>query len=173
MAKEARLNLDLSIYGNNYQRKYASEPFTVCTGNSEVKAYMPYTAITDQTSNQYQFIKAYMTTDTVTGLLVDEYGFIGAALGYNFGEIGSRYYFVLDTGIILPLVKIDEKAAKDAPDGCTHRTDGSTIEFVIDEGYARTYFGTGDFGYILGGSFNNYDCFKGSITSIESVIINN
>lgn len=169
-AREARLNLDLSIY-RNYRKSYEFMPFTDCIGTSEVKAYMPYTAITDTTSNQYRYIKDNMTADTVTGLLVDKYGFIGAALGYKFGDIGSRYYFTLDTGIILPLVKIDEKAAKDAPDGCTHGTDGSTIELVIDEGYASSYFGIGNNGYILNGSFNNYECFVGKIVSIDTVSI--
>ena len=131
---------------------------------------MDYRTITDETSDQYRYIREHMKIDRKTGLLYDDDGFLGVALGYSFGSIGTRYYFVLDTGIILPVVKIEEKDPADAPDGCRVDLNGSVLEFVIDEERAGDYFGVASNGLVLQGNFNNDSRFEGSIQEIDRVI---
>lgn len=154
---------------DQYNKEFKSEEIEVCSSSS-TKTYMPYTAITAKGSKQYKYIQNHMTVDQTTGMLYDEDGFIGAALGYNFGDIGERYYFTLDSGIVLPIVKVDAKASSDAPNGCSHAADASVIEFVIDAKIASEYFGAGPTGLVKQGNFNNDTRFKGSITKIEKVL---
>lgn len=153
-----------------YQKEYKAEDAGVCSISS-VKTYEDYRGITSTSSKQYKFIRDYMTVDENTGFLYDEDGFIGAALGSYYGVIGDRYYFTLDSGIVLPIVKIDEKADVDTdPTGCYHPSDDSVIEFVIHKGYASDYFGIWENGYILQGNYNNYELFRGKITKVEKVL---
>ncbi len=151
----------------NYQREYLSESIGACS-TSSTKTYEDYSLITAKESKQYKYIHNNMTVDETTGLLIDEDGFIGVAMGYSFGEIGTRYYVVLDTGIIIPVVKVDAKASVDAPNGCSHSIDSSVIEFVIDTETAYEYFG-GKNGYVSDGNLNNNEYFKGNIQDIELV----
>ena len=150
-----------------YQREYLSESVGVCS-TSSTKTYEDYRMITATDSKQYKYIHNEMTVDETTGFLYDEDGFIGVAMGYQFGEIGSRYYIVLDTDIIIPVVKVDAKASVDAPNGCSHSADSSVIEFVIDADKAYEYFGGGN-GYVCNGNLNNSEFFKGNIQDIEEV----
>ena len=161
-------SVDPAIYAD-YQRTLPYEAITVC-GTSELKTYMDYRTITDQTSNQYNYIRQHMHIDSRTGLLYDDDGFIGVALGYSFGFVGSRYYFVLDSGVTLPVVKIEEKDPKDASNGCTVDINGSVLEFVIDADRAASYFGTATNGLVLQGNFNNDPRFAGSISEIDKVL---
>ncbi|MEG0393636.1 MAG: hypothetical protein RR568_03145 [Anaerorhabdus sp.] len=154
---------------DQYNKEFKTEEIEVCS-TSSTKTYMPYTTITATGSKQYKYIQEHMTVDATTGMLYDEDGFIGAALGYSFCEIGSRYYFTLDSGIVLPIVKVDAKASQDAPNGCSHAADASVIEFVIDAGIATEYFGAGPTGLVKQGNFNNDSRFKGSIEKIEKVL---
>ena len=153
----------------HYQRRLSYEEISRCS-DSPLKTYMDYRTITDETSDQYRYLREYMKIDRKSGLLYDADGFIGAALGYSFGPIGTRYYFVLDTGIILPLVKVEEKDPADAPDGCRVELNGSVLEFVIDEDRAGDYFGVASNGLVLQGNFNNDARFQGSIQEIDRVI---
>jgi len=152
----------------NYTREFKSTSIGACS-NSSTKTYEDYRGITSTGSAQYQYIHNHMTVDDATGFLYDEDGFIGVAMGYQFGEIGSRYYIVLDTDIIIPVVKVDAKASQDAPDGCSASGDASVIEFVIDADKAGAYFGQGATGLASQGNFNNYSCLKGRIEDIEKV----
>ena len=152
----------------NYEREYKSESVGACSVSS-TKTYEDYRAITDTASRQYRFIQEHMTVDETTGMLYDEDGFIGVAMAWGFGEIGTRYYVVLDTGIIIPVVKVDAKAFVDAPNGCSHAADASVIEFVIDSQKAFEYFGGGN-GLALNGNFNNYEFLNGHILDIELVL---
>ncbi|MFV0479596.1 MAG: hypothetical protein ACK5LZ_03380 [Anaerorhabdus sp.] len=154
---------------DQYNREFQSEAIEVCS-TSATKTYMSYKAITSTTSKQYKFIYSEMTVDELTGLLYDEDGFIGVALGSSFGEIGTRYYFTLDTGITLPVVKVDAKASVDAPNGCSHSADASVLEFVIDTTIAGEYFGVSNNGYVNQGNFNNDERFEGEIIGIELVL---
>lgn len=161
-------SIDPAIY-SGYQRRLPYESIPLC-GTSELKTYMDYRTITDETSNQYSYIRQHMLIDRHTGLLYDGDGFIGVALGYSFGAIGTRYYFLLDSGITLPVVKIEEKDPKDAPNGCTVDINGSILEFVIDADRAADYFGTASNNLVLQGNFNNDPRFAGSISEIDRVL---
>ena len=92
-------------------------------------------------------------------IVVDEDGFIGVALGSYYGIIGDRFYVTLDSGVVLPLVKVEEKADGDTDGGCYHYSDGSVIEFVIDKNVAGDYFGIYGNGLVLSGNYNNYELF--------------
>lgn len=150
----------------DYQKEYLGEDVGVCAYSS-VKTYMDYKAITAKNSTQYKYIRDYMNIDS-SGLLVDKDGFIGVALGSYYGVIGDRYYFTLDNGIVLPLVKVEEKADSDTVNGCSH-PDGSVIEFVIDSEKATDFFGRWGNDLILSGNFNNSSWFKGEIKAVEKV----
>lgn len=153
----------------DYQKEYKSEDAGACA-LGKTKTYMDYRATTDPSSAQYWFIRNNMEVDPTTGFLLDEDGFIGAALGSYYGVIGDRYYFTLDSGVVLPIVKVEEKADKDTDEtGCYHLVDDSVIEFVIDTDIAGEYFGRFGNGYVLQGNYANYSIFKGSIVKVEKV----
>lgn len=130
---------------------------------SSFKSYMDYRSITSEESEQYKFIQEHMHIKD--GYLLDEQGYIGVALGSEFGDIGSRYVFILDTGIEIQVVKIEVKDDLHTINGCEHKIDRSVIEFVIDE----NYFVKGSNGYILNGNFNNNEWFNGNIESYRKV----
>ncbi len=157
---------------SHYNKEYEAATYTGCPVTSSSygrnKTYEDYRLITDRTSKQYRFIQEKMTVDQETGLLFDADGFIGAALGYRLGEIGDRFYITLDTGIVIPVVKIDEKDARDAPDGCVATVSSDVIEFVIHTENAKRYFGSSN-GYASNGNFNNSPYFKGNIVKFEKV----
>ncbi len=154
----------------DYQKEFKSEEISVCSTNT-AKTYMDYRMTTLVSSRQYQFLNYECTVDKKTGFLYDKDGFIAVALGSYYGEIGDRFYFTLDSGIVLPLVKGEEKADEDTDyTGCYHTLDGSVIEFVIDDEYASDYFGTNSNGYVLDGNYNNYSLFNGSIAKVEKVL---
>ena len=154
----------------DYQKLFKSEEIDVCAENS-TKTYMDYRATTARDSKQYWFIHDQMTVDEKTGFLYDEYGFIGVALGSFYGEIGDRYYFTLETGVVLPLVKCEEKSDSDTDiTGCFHTSDNSVIEFVIDKDCALSYFGRLSNDYVLNGNYNNYSLFSGRIAKVEKVL---
>lgn len=156
-----------SLY--DYQKEYVSEDIGACAlGNT--KSYMDYRAVTDPSSVQYWFIQENMEVDEKTGFLLDKDGFIGVALGSYYGKIGDRFYFTLDSGVVLPLIKIDEKADRDTDaSGCYHTGDGSVIEFVIDRNIANDYYGHYANGLVLQGNFSNYSVYKGDIVKVEIV----
>lgn len=153
----------------DYQKEYVAEEVGACAlGNT--KTYMDYRSVTDPSSKQYWFIRDNMEVDPLTGFLLDEDGFIGVALGSYYGNIGDRYYFTLDSGVVLPVVKVDEKSDRDTDStGCYHTGDGSVIEFVIDKDVANEYYGYYANGLVLQGNFSNYPIYKGSIVKVEKV----
>ena len=154
----------------DYQKIYKGEEIETCS-NSSVKTYMDYRAINSRASKQYWFIQNHMSVDDETGFLYDEEGFIGVALGSYYGEIGDRFYFTLDTGVVLPLVKIDGKADVHTDEsGCYQAYDNSIIEFVIDKNLANEYFGYYGNGLVLSGNYNNYELFRGQIVKVEKVL---
>ena len=151
----------------NYKKEFKSESIGACSSSS-IKTYEDYRMITSVNSAQYQYIHNHCTVDPTTGLLIDEDGFIGVALAYSFGDIGSRYYFDLDTGIVIPVVKVDAKASVDATNGCAADINGSVLEFVIDTDIALEYFG-GTNGLASSGNFNNCEYLNGNIADVERV----
>lgn len=154
----------------DYQKEFKTEELSVCSLNT-AKTYMDYRMTKLRSSRQYQFLNYECTVDKNTGFLYDKDGFIAVALGSYYGEIGDRYYFTLDSGVVLPLVKGEEKDDGDTDStNCYHTMDGSVIEFVIDDDYAKAYFGTNSNGYVLDGNYNNYSLFSGSIAKVEKVL---
>ena len=154
----------------NYQKAFKSEEIDVCA-SGVAKTYMDYRATTARNSRQYKFIYNNLTVDETTGFLYDEDGFIGVALGSFYGEIGDRFYFTLESGVVLPLVKCEEKADGDTDgSGCYHLSDNSVMEFVIDKNYALNYFGRLSNNYVLNGNYNNYELFNGPIVKVEKVL---
>ena len=154
----------------DYQKEFKTEELSICSANT-AKTYMDYRMTTVVDSRQYQFIRNCLSVDKKTGFLYDEDGFIAVALGSYYGEIGDRYYFTLESGIVLPLVKAEEKADEDTDvTGCYHTLDGSVVEFVIDDEYAAARFGTNSNGYVLDGNYNNYPLFSGSFVKVEKVL---
>lgn len=144
--------------------QFITESIAVCN-NSHTKSYMDWT-MTSETSRQGRFMREFMTIRD--GLLYDKDGFIGVALGSYFGDIGSRFIFTLDTGIVLHLIKVEQKSDRHTINGCQQYQDGSVIEFVID--LVTNKFYIGDNTYVAGGSFNNLPQFKGSIVKIDKVL---
>ena len=154
----------------DYQKEYKTEELSVCSLNT-AKTYMDYRMTTLVSSRQYQFLNYECTVDKQTGFLYDEEGFIAVALGSYYGEIGDRFYFTLDSGIVLPLVKGEEKDDGDTDStNCFQRWDGSIVEFVISDEYAAAYFGANGNGYVLDGNYNNYSLFQGSFVKVEKVL---
>lgn len=136
------------------------ETIPVCS-TSHTKSYMDWSKISE-TSTQGRFIANNMTIRD--GLLYDKDGYIGVALGSYFGPIGSRYIFVLDTGIEIKAVKVEAKSDRHTINGCEQYKDGSVIEFVVDSITNRFYVGKNT--YIADGSFNNLPQFRGKIARI-------
>lgn len=163
-------NKDFDIDGiPSYEKTYITEDYDLC-GDGSVKTYMDYRFITSVSSKQYQYIYNHMTVDPESGFLYDEDGFIGAALGRYFGDIGSKYYFTLENGVILPIVKIESKADIDTDDSnCFNPNDTSVIEFVIDVDKAKEYFGSLGTNLVLSGNYGNFSTYKGSIVKVEKV----
>ena len=159
--------LDINEFAE-YEPKYLANEVDVCS-KSSTKTYEDYRAITSRSSAQYKYIHEFMTVDEETGFLYDEDGFIGVALGSYYGVIGDRYYVTLDSGTVLPIIKIDEKADGDTINGCAHNSDSSVIEFVIDTDYAGEYFKVSSNGLISSGNYNNIKLFKGKIEKFEEV----
>ena len=156
----------------DYQKEYNSVEMAVCSLNT-AKSYESYRAITATDSAQYKFIKNYMHVDEETGLLVDNDGFIGVALGsYYSNQIGTRFYFTLNTGVVIPFVMIDQKADSETDSmHCYHTYDGSMIELVIDPTIAKNYF-INSYGYSITvmGNFNSFAPFNGYVVKVEKVL---
>ena len=123
------------------------------------KTYMDYRSL-NMNSNQYKLLSTLATKD---GFFYDQDGYMAVALGSYFGELGSRYEFELDTGIVLKVIKVDEKADRHTYDGCQQRWDKSVVEFIIDSEKIKYWWGTQ---YVLNGNFNNHEDFKGDIVRI-------
>lgn len=154
----------------DYHKEFDSEEIEVCASNG-TKTYMDYRMTTVRSSAQYKFLRNECTVDDVTGFLYDKDGFIAVALGSFYGTIGDRFYFTLDSGVVLPLVKGEEKADVDTDSrGCYHTIDDSIIEFVIDEDIASIFFWSNDNGLPLNGNYNNYPLLAGEIVKVEKVL---
>lgn len=103
------------------------------------------------------------------GLYESEDGFLGVALGNYYGSVGDKFKITLEGGNVLHVIKADTKADKDTINKCSHKTDGSSIEFVIDQQKAYNYYG-GSNGLPLNGNFNNHDDYKGNIVKVEKYV---
>lgn len=145
---------------NSNSLELCSEPWR------DFKSYMYYTSITAKSSQQYKFISAYMDTTSEDGLLrlKSDTQFIGVALGSYFGEIGSKFKFTLEEGIVLYAIKVEEKSDNHTYDGCVHNEDASIIEFVVNAKFKSFYPEA-----VNAGSLHVLPQFKGMITEIEKI----
>jgi len=131
--------------------------------DSSVKSYMDRAKITNTASDQHAYIEEHM--EAKIGHWFDKEGYVGVALGSWFGSIGTRWIFYLSSGEVLHTVKIEEKSDEHTINGCQHITDGSVIEFVIDQD-TNTYW-IGSNGLIVNGNYNNLDHFNGNIEWVK------
>lgn len=134
------------------------------------KPYMDYRKITNQNSNQYKLIHSDEMSVDERGFLVDADGYIGVALGSYFGEIGSRFEITLDTGVVLKVIKVEEKSDLHTCENNFMGSSGDVIEFVIDTQKLFMQSNKWRNGYIFSGDFNNCYEFTGNIVEIEKVI---
>lgn len=142
-----------------------------CDVDLTAKTYMDYRKITDRTSPQWEYIYSDAITVNDKGFLVTEDNYIGVALGSYFGEIGSKYNITLDSGIVLKVVKVEQK---DDAHTCKHNViagSNDLIEFVIDTQAEYMQDNIWSNGYIYQGNFNNCPDFVGDIQKIERVTI--
>lgn len=138
--------------------------------NSSAKSYMSVHTITNTASRQYEYIhySGEITIDS-RGFLRDAEGYYGVALGSYFGDIGTRYIFTLDTGVQIPVVKVEEKSDAHTIDGYYHAKDGSVIEFVVEPGAEYMKQNVASNGLVFSGNFNNSPEFAGNILKIEKI----
>lgn len=96
------------------------------------------------------------------GLLRDEDGFVAAALGSAFGEVGSRWLFLLrqtDGYKLLRIVKADDKGAYTDETGTYGSICGEVIEFIV----AEENMPHESNGYAYGGNLDKYDAVQGAV----------
>ncbi len=160
---------DMQIEVIEDESTYTTQQVEVC-GTNSFKSYMDYRKITNTASKQYALIQDELTVDQTTGLLKDQDGFIAVALGSHFGEIGTRYMITLDSGVVLPVIKTDEKADHHTINGCAHQSDGSVIEFVVDTDIAKAYYADQTNNVIQLGNFDADHAYQGEVQAIELVI---
>lgn len=93
----------------------------------------------------------------------DEY--YGVALGGYFGEIGSKYHMTLETGEVIKVCKVEEKADVDTDEDDYLSYGGHFIEFVVDPNTEWMQSQPSSNQYVMNGNFNNY--FEGSVIAIN------
>lgn len=102
------------------------EELEVCS-TGEFKSFMPYRAITDKSSKQFE-LQQYATTENAYGLrMLDDYFMV--AVTSQYGEVGDLLEIELESGWLLAIVG-DIKSA--GHDDCKSFQDNSVIEFIID-----------------------------------------
>lgn len=101
--------------------------------NSWFKSYMPYTAVTDTSSSQYELLNgsdAYTDINTGIRMVGDRYCI---ALGsYYTTEIGQKVDLVLDNGNVIKCVLGDCKADCDTNASNQYAGSGDVAEFIVD-----------------------------------------
>jgi len=125
------------------------------------KTYMDYRAITSVNSKQYKLIHEKLTI-CEDGIIRDSEGYMAVALGSYFGEIGSRWVFLLDSGTELRVIKADAKS--DIHTDSTNiygSANKDIIEFIVDS----TVMWKAPNGYIHYGNFNRIPEFKGAVVA--------
>lgn len=144
--KETLINID--IPRNTYSKPYEDGKYINCTSSKE-----------------YQTLKK-CSIDEKGHYRLNEY--YAVAMGTYFSDVGSKYLITLDTGKSFKVIKVDTKDDKDVTNYMIDQN-GGIIEFIIDENTAYNYYGVGDNGYVLNGSYNNTDEFNGNIIKIEEI----
>lgn len=97
---------------------------------SDFKSWMPYTAITDRSSPQYELTRKAKADEN--GLLkIDNYYCV--ALGSAYGKVGDKFKITLDTNKSFDVIKADQKADIHTIGDNKTSLDGSQIEFIVDK----------------------------------------
>jgi hypothetical protein len=97
---------------------------------SDFKSWMPYTAITDRSSLQYELTRKAKADEN--GLLkIDNYYCV--ALGSAYGKVGDKFKITLNTNKSFDVIKADQKADIHTIGDNKTSLDGSQIEFIIDK----------------------------------------
>lgn len=131
------------------------------------KPYEDGCYITDETSLAYKWISECEVDSRGHYMYANKY--YAVAMGTYFDEVGSRYKVSLDSGKEIYVIKCDTKQDRHTTNGMIDHT-GGMIEFIIDTDKASSYYGVGQNGYVLNGSFNNCDDFNGKIVKIEQIL---
>lgn len=130
---------------------------------SSIKTYMDGKKITNRATTAYQLISK---------MKVSEDGFYkqgqyyAIALGNYYGPDGTKYKITLDTGKVFYAIKTDTKSDAHTYNRCTHISDGSMIEFIVDVPTATKHYGKVG----LTGNFNAIDKFHGKVSKMERIL---
>lgn len=163
--------ITVSVSTNEIEAKHIVTQPVEMLYQTSAKTYMDYRCITNTNSPQYQYIyNSGEITVCEDGFLRTDDGYIGVAMGYYFGDIGSKYILHLDTGKTIPVVKIEAKASQHSIQGFVGCVAYDIVEFVIDTKAQWMKENTWGNGYIFSGNFNNYDLFNGTIVDIDKII---
>lgn len=130
---------------------------------SSIKTYMDGKKITNRATKAYQLI-SQMEISEDGFYKQDKY--YAVALGNYYGPDGTKYKITLDTGRTFYAIKTDTKSDAHTYNRCTHISDGSMIEFIIDVPTATKYYGKVG----LTGNFNAIDKFNGRVAKMELII---
>lgn len=136
------------------------EEVYVCNVSSK-KPFEDYRMITDVSSKQYQLINSNRTIVREDGLLIIDGEYIGVALGSAYGEIGSKYTMITDTGKEFKVIKVDEKSDNHTTNGC-YDSKGAIVEFVVDMDKAMY----GHANAMRDGDFNSTEEFNGQVVQM-------
>lgn len=136
------------------------------TNGSWFKPYMDYRKMTDETSKQYKFINQENVSVNEKGMLMLDEEFYCVALGYYFGDIGSKYIITLETGQKIKVVKAESKNPIHTDNEGYLAQNGHIVEFLVDtnSNYLR------ENKVFYHGNIGALEMFKGNIIQIEKIL---
>lgn len=111
-----------------------------------IKSFMPYQAITNRDSKQYN-LQQYC--DTASNGIRTVNGRYCVAIGSAYTtEIGRHLDLILENGTVIPCILADCKADKDTDERNILTNDGSLAEFIVNmNSLSSTVMRTGDISY--------------------------
>lgn len=158
---------------------------SVPNNDTSFKSYMPYTKVTNKSSNQYKALY-HKKPNGELGRYIDSRGMVRYKLGNEKNEendayfvaLGSYYGYGGDMAIInLPNHSIIGILGDCKADGDTdstnrqHKSDNSVVEFLVSKGYKGKHFQMGNISYLTY-DWSSEDIFQGRILSIERLNMN-
>lgn len=156
-------NQNSNLKSENENRNLDSD-FEKAFWECATKTYGDWSCITMTGSKQWELLHNTSVAVCEDGMLRDDEGYICAALGSYFGEIGSRWIFILENGNQIPVIKCDEKADSHTLDE-RHTVGINTdiIEFYIDVATHRVLGNVKGNGFVWWGNFNNCSEYAGTV----------
>ena len=155
------LNEKISFYEEQTKNIENNTTSKINLNNSDFKSWMPYTAITDTSSKQYEITRNAVPDEN--GLLKIN-DFYCVALGSVYGEVGDYFTVNLDNGNSFNVIKADEKADIHTIGDNKTSLDGSQIEFIVNKNCLNSDVKTT-------GNISVINKFSGNITSINKLYI--